>query len=170
MYAHSRRLLFPVLLVAALAGWAAEPLLAIYQSQAPAEDLVLGTWILNVAKSKFRPGPPPRSQTRIYESHRDGLKTRITTVYADGRSSSIEYVANYDGVEYPVTGAPDSDTIALKKIDANTAESIMWHAGKEMAIARRVISQDGKTMTITYRGMWDGDQANNVAVYERAQK
>ena len=171
MRAQVRLLLFPVMLGAAVAGWAAEPVLAAYQSQVTAaEDHVLGTWVLNLAKSKFRPGPPPKSQTRIYEAHRDGLKTTIKTVYADGRSSTIEYVANYDSVEYPVTGAPDSDAIALKKIDANTAESTLWHAGKEMANARRVISEDGKTMTITYRGMWDGDQSNNVVVYDRVQK
>jgi hypothetical protein len=168
MRAYLRLLLFPVMLGAAVAGWAAEPLLAAYQSQASAaEDRILGTWVLNLAKSKFRPGPPPKSQKRIYEAHRDGVKTTIITVYADGRSTSIEYAANYDGVEYPVTGAPDSDAIALKRIDANTAESTLGHGGKVMAIARRVVSEDGKTLTITYRGMWDGEQSNNVAVYDK---
>jgi hypothetical protein len=73
-------------------------------------------------------------------------------------------------VEYPVTGAPDSDAIALKRVDANTAEATLMHAGQTMATARRVISEDGKTMTITYRGLWDGKQANNVVVYDKVQQ
>ena len=27
---------------------------------------VLGTWVLNVAKSTFSPGPPPKSESRTY--------------------------------------------------------------------------------------------------------
>jgi hypothetical protein len=91
MLAHFGLLLFPVVLGAAVAGRTAEPLLAAYQSQAHAvEDRLLGTWVLNLAKSKFSPGPPPKSQRRTYEAHREGVKTTIATVYADGRSSSIE--------------------------------------------------------------------------------
>ena len=33
---------------------------------APAADPVIGTWQLNVAKSKFSPGPAPKSDARTY--------------------------------------------------------------------------------------------------------
>lgn len=168
MYAPSRLLLFSLILGAAVAIWAGDPLLLAHQAQEKAvQDPVLGTWVLNVAKSKYTPGPGPKSQRRTYEAHVEGVKATIQTVYADGRSASIQYVANYDGVEYPVTGSPDSDAIALKRIDLYTAEANLMHAGKVMAAVRRVISQDGKTMTITYEGMWEGQSARNVAVYEK---
>ena len=35
----------------------------------PVEDPLLGTWHLNVSRSTYKPGPPPKSQTRIYEVH-----------------------------------------------------------------------------------------------------
>jgi hypothetical protein len=161
MRAYSKRLLVPALLGAAVAAWTAQPL-----ARAD-EDLVLGTWTLNVAKSRWTPGPSPRSQTRIYEAHPDGLKATIKTVYADGHSTSVEYVAQYDSIEYPLTGSPDAEKIALKRIDAYTAEATLGHAGKVIGTARRVISRDGKTMTITYRGELEGRTVNNVSVYER---
>jgi hypothetical protein len=167
MHTALRLSLFSAILGVAVVGWAAVPMLVAYQSQEKVQDPVLGTWILNVAKSKYSPGPAPKSQRRIYEAHPQGVKATIETVYSDGHSATIQYIANYDGVEYPVTGAPDSDAIALKRVDSRRAESTLMHAGQTMATARRVISEDGKTMTITYEGMWDGKPSKNVAVYEK---
>lgn len=46
---------------------------------------VIGTWTLNVAKSKYEPGPPPMSVTRVFESWEiDGVKETSTIVRADG--------------------------------------------------------------------------------------
>ena len=137
MHAPLRLPLCSAILSAAVAVWA-DSLLFAYQSQ-PVRDPLLGTWVLNVAKSKFVPGPAPKSQRRTYEAHPQGVKATIQTVYADGRSASMQYTANYDGVEYPVTGSPDSDAIALKKINDLTAEATLMHAGKIMATVRRVV-------------------------------
>ena len=181
MYSHLRLSLFAAVLVAAIAAVAADPLRAAYPaSVSTGKDPVIGTWILNLAKSMYRPGPAPKSQTRTYEEQLGGaetspvviagVKTTIKTVYADGHSTAIQYSANYDSVEYPVTGSPDSDMIALKRTDAYTAAATLTHAGKEIGTARRVISEDGKTMTITYDGMWEGQSAHNVAVFDKQEK
>jgi hypothetical protein len=171
MCAPSRLLLFSGILGAAVMVWAVDSLLAAYQFPATAvEDPLLGTWVLNVAKSTFSPGPAPKSQRRTYEVHTKGVQAKIETVYADGQSTSIEYVADHDSVEYPVTGSPDSETIVLKKIDAYTAEATLTHAGNVMATFRRVISKDGKTMTITYKGTSQGGLGTNVAVYQKQDK
>ncbi len=171
MCVRSRRLLFPALLGAAVAVWAADPLLVADQARPTAdEDLILGTWHLNLAKSKYSPGPTPENQVRTYEAHRDGVKATIKTTYADGRSTIIQYIANYNRMEYPVTGSTDFDTIALTKVDAYTAEANMTHGGREVGLARRVISKDGRTMTITYRGTdSEGTRIDNVTVYEKEE-
>ena len=71
-------------------------------------------------------------------------------------------------VEYPVTGNPEADMIALKKVDAYTADAVLTHAGREFGTARRTISQDRKMMTITFQGRDSrGRTIKNVAVYER---
>jgi hypothetical protein len=40
---------------------------------AMAKDPVVGTWKLDVAKSKFTPGPALKSATRVYTESADGL-------------------------------------------------------------------------------------------------
>jgi len=141
------------------------------------KDPLLGTWSLNLAKSKYSPGPPPKSQTRTYQQELSGAETRplvsagvkttVKTVDSAGHTTSVEYISKYDGVEYPVAGSPNSDMITLKKIDAYRAEAIVTHAGKEIASAKRVISADGKTMTITYEGMWEGQSVHNLVVFDK---
>jgi hypothetical protein len=132
----------------------------------PSQDLLLGTWRLDLAKSTYVPGPPPRSETRTYARDGDGVKGTIRRQRADGRKEVIEYRADFDH-EYPVTRTEAYDTIRLKRIDARTAEVVLSHAGRVYGRARRVISEDGLTLTIAFR---QGDRetfTNNVAIYRK---
>jgi hypothetical protein len=148
-----RRLLV-LMLFGALCTWAA--------------DASVGTWKLNVAKSTFKPGPPPAAETRIYQAQPEGVKTTVKTTWADRKTTSVEYPANYDGKDYPVSGSRDIDAVALTRMDDFTSAATLKHAGKEIGVARRVVSPDGKTMTITYKGINSiGDKVDNVAVYDR---
>ena len=132
-----------------------------------AADPVLGIWNLNVAKSNYRPGPAPKSQTRIYEEHPEGIKVTIKTVHADGKSTSVEHPVNYDGKEHPVTGSSQTDAIALEKVDEYTSEATLKHAGKVIGTNRRSISRDGRTMTIDYEGTDQRGAVKNKAVYDK---
>jgi hypothetical protein len=61
-----------------------------------------------------------------------------------------------------------ADTIALKRVDANTVEGTAKLKGKVMTTTRYVISADGKTRTVTATGTTaDGKPAKNVIVYDR---
>jgi len=172
MHSRSKRLLFRLMGIAFLIC-AVESITASQslESANSAKDLVLGTWTLNVAKSTYRPGPPPKSQVRTYEPHADGIHAVIKTVEADGRSTTIEYTAKYDGVDYPITGNPDWDVITLKRVNAYAAEAALSHGGSEIGHARRVISQDGKTMTITFHAQVEGRPVvDNVYVFDKQEK
>jgi ribonuclease HII len=48
------------------------------------KDAHIGTWKLNVAKSKFNPGPGYKSETRTYEATADGYKFQGGRVNPDG--------------------------------------------------------------------------------------
>ena len=52
-------------------------------------DAHMGTWKLNVAKSKFAPGPPIKSETRTYEPTGDGYKFSGERVDADGSTRDL---------------------------------------------------------------------------------
>lgn len=136
-------------------------------SAVPAENNVLGTWTLVVDKSRYNPGPPPISQTRVYEAQPKGVKTTIQTVLADGETTTVSYTANYDSVEYRVTGSTTADGIKLTQVDPNTAEAKLLHAGRVVGTAQRVVSPDGQSMTITLRDARGSVQ--NVAYYVKRQ-
>jgi hypothetical protein len=172
MHARLRQLLFAVVVGATIGCFFADSPLVAYQSPATSEDdLVLGTWILDVGKSSYDPGPAPRSQTRTYERVPEGIQATIVTVDAKGQSLTARYTAKYDSLEYPLTGSANIDAIALKRVNAYTAEATLTHARKLIGTARRVISNDGKTMTITFRGTDENGRAtNNVAVYEKKER
>ena len=70
----------------------------------------------------------------------------------DGAPINSNYTAKYDGKEVPVTGAP-WDTISIKQINANTFTSeTKKTGGKYHSKGKTVISNDGKTMTLTSKG------------------
>jgi len=131
-------------------------------------DPIIGTWKLNLAKSKYNPGPPPKSQTLTYEAVGQGVKVTNKIMGAEGKPIDIQFTANYDGKDYPVTGNPDWDTIAFKRIDAYKVEVTRKKAGKVVSTNTRVVSNDGKTMTITEKGVnAKGENFSNTLVFEK---
>ena len=136
-------------------------------SVAQSSDPLLGTWKLNVAKSKFDPGPAPKAATVKYEAADQGLKVTVDTDGAAG-PAHWGYTANFDGKDYPVAGNPDGDVVALKRITATTTEAAFKKSGKAMSSNTRVVSADGKTLTITQKGTnAQGQAVNNVQVFEK---
>ena len=90
----------------------------------------LGTWKLNVAKSKYSPGPAPKSGNITFEASGDAVKRTGEQIAADGKKSSLSYTAKMDGKFYPVTGSDLYDEISIKKIDDHNTEAAMKRAGK----------------------------------------
>lgn len=140
------------------------------QPRKAARDLVLGTWILDVDASSYSPGPAPKSQKRVYEAALEGIKTTITGIDAGGHEWSAEYVADYDSLEYPISGTRARvSAIALKRINTHTAEATLKHAHTVIGTARRTIAEDGRTMTITYKGKGLEDEDVRItAFFKRA--
>jgi len=138
------------------------------QSTSPKEpDQLVGAWRLDVARSRYRPGPAPTSETRTYVRDGENVLGVIRRAFPDGRRQRIEYTANYDR-EYPVIGTEDYDHVVLKRIDRYTSEAVLSHAGRVFGTARRVIAADGKSMTITFRRDSEtGVSVLNVAYYDK---
>src|SRR5260370_24620550 len=114
-----------------------------------AADPALGTWKLNGAKSKYSPGPAPKSATITYEETADGIKRTGENVDAEGKTTSFTYTAKYDGKEYPVSGSDDFDTIVLKRINDNTTEATLTKSSKVLSPARPLFSHAPTTLTST---------------------
>lgn len=131
-------------------------------------DPAIGTWKLNTAKSKYDPGPMPKSNMITITAAASGLHVVAKGEDAAGKPTGIDYTATSDGKDSPVKGAPAYDTTSLKRVDANTTEQTRKKEGKTVQTATRKISADGKTMTVTTRGKDEtGRTLNTVAVYDK---
>jgi len=135
---------------------------------AQASDPRIGTWKLNVAKSKYNPGPAPQSLTVNVEPSGKGEKVTTEFVNADGTRTTTEYTANFDGKDYPLTGSQIADTVSLKRSNARTTVRTDKKGGTVAQTLKRVVSKDGKTMTVTTKGTnAQGQAVNNVALFEK---
>jgi hypothetical protein len=137
-------------------------------SIAQAADNHVGTWKINVDKSKWSPGPAPKEGTLTIESQPDGLKFTIHGTDAEGKAVHMEFSPKYDGKDYPATGMANADTISMKKIDDYTIETVGKKQGKPMVTTTSVVSKDGKTRTTTQKGTnAKGQDVNNTIVYDK---
>ena len=135
---------------------------------AQATDPMVGTWKLNVAKSKYSPGPAPKSQTLVISGTDQARKLVVDATPATGAAQHWE-VSGASGVDLPVTGNnPNADMYVFKRINATTLEAQYKKGGKPTLKQTAVVAGDGKTLTVTASGMdATGKAVNNVAVYER---
>ena len=132
-----------------------------------AEEGLIGTWKLNLAKSKLV-GPVPKSRTMKIEQAGSGIKVTVDEMDAQGKPDSRAYTASFDGKEVRNPIPPDRDTISWKRVDARTWETTSKQAGKITATSKRVLSPDGKvfTLTTTSRNA-QGQPVVAVMVYEK---
>ena len=135
---------------------------------ADSPDPVIGTWTLNLAKSKFTPGPAPQSGTRTYAMSGDSVSLTYSMVGADGKTVSGASTFKYDGKDYPITGSPDYDGLALKRVNGSTINSTMKMAGKVVGSTVRSVSGHGKVLTLTskYKNA-AGKRVATTAVYDK---
>lgn len=107
-------------------------------------DRLSGTWVLNVAQSRF-PAAPPRSQTTILEAVDGGLHEKVERVNADGTTTRWELTAQYDGRDYPVTGDPSRDTVALSRDAQGVVSLVNKKAGAIVSRMKIMVAPDGRT-------------------------
>jgi hypothetical protein len=158
MNSYATRLLLAVVLVFGMTGLAA----------ADSQEAVVGSWTLDLAKSRFSPGPAPKSQTRTYAATADGLDMTVTGVGADGKAVSQHSTFKYDGKDYAISGSPDYDSLTLKRVDDWTIESVQKLKGKPVGKTTRTVSKDGKALTLSSKGTSaTGVPYDNVMVFDR---
>ena len=155
MKARVRFLSFAVLFAAAVAVCVA------------ADDVTMGTWKLDEAKSKIGAGAS-KNTTVVYEAAGDSVKVIVDGVGADGKPSHNEWTGKFDGKDYPLTGDPTADTRSYKQIDPRTLELTNKKGGKVVVSGKITVSADGKTRTVSTKGVdANGKKVAATAVYNK---
>jgi hypothetical protein len=130
----------------------------------------IGTWKLNVEKSKYNPGPAPKSLMRTLEAQGENVKYSFEGVSAEGTGVAYSFTVAFDGKESPITGSMPggADAISIKRIDASTFEATLTKAGKVIGTAKSEISNNGKVTTVTAQGTnAEGQTTTSSAVYDK---
>lgn len=127
-----------------------------------------GTWKLNTAKSKYTGMPMPKEMTLTYTPEGEGWRSEGKGTSGDGQPVSSSFTYMKDNEEAKMMGSPLGDTIMIKNGNSDSSSATFKRDGKVVGNAKRMISSDGKTMTITANTMLaDGKKVSYTAVYEK---
>ena len=135
-----------------------------------AADVAVGTWTLNVAKSKFTAGMEIKENTVTVAEQGANLVISVKGTSGAGKPTSAKYSFQTKGGAVTYTeGAPaNGATVAIKRVNANSLDSTSTLNGKEVGSSHTVVSADGKTLTRVSKGMnAQGKAFENTEVYER---
>ncbi len=148
----------PVIIVAELSC------LTLFVATAGADQLA-GTQIAE--KSKYSPGPPPKSLTVVVESDENNYQIDATGTVTESRSRSST-VRNLTERTISATGIANADTALVKRIDAITVETMQKKDGKVVMTVTTKVSKDGNTWTSTWCGKnAEGKDVHNVVVFDK---
>lgn len=126
----------------------------------------VGTWRLDLAKSHYDPGPPPKSQTRTWDS---SGKVTVEGIDAMGKPRTYGYTIRTDGKEYPAIGATNgADSVASKPVSANALQATFKRGGTPFEVADFSVTENGKLLTIVSHGTnASGQPFKNVQVWDK---
>jgi len=133
------------------------------------DNPIMGTWTLNLSKSKYVSEPPPRSRTLKFEPiGSNGLKLINDAVLANGEKTHVEEEFLQDGKEHPLHGSANADTHVNVQFDAYTSQTINRKDGKAVQALKRIVSQDGRMLTIIVsRTNANGQPVDDVRVFDK---
>ena len=115
---------------------------------AAADDMNMGTWKLNEAKSKIAAGSG-KNNTVVYAMDGDKVKVTVDGVDGKGNATHSEWSGKYDGKDYPVSGDPDNDMRSYRRVNDHTVAITQKKEGKTTSMIRVVVAPDGKSRSVT---------------------
>lgn len=132
-------------------------------------DPRIGTWKLNVAKSKFAPAASRKSETRTYQMSDGAVMVHVETILSDGSKQELSFDGTPNGQDHPYNSTPAyfADTVSVRR-DGNGFIGESKKDGKLLFTTTDSFSADGKVLTLTTKGMnAKGQPVNSVRVYEK---
>jgi surface antigen len=133
-----------------------------------AADSFVGVWKLNLAKSDYKVGAPPKEQIVTMTEEDGNLHVRVNAVQADGTKTVVNYTVPLEGGLGRMDPSPAYDGITGKHIGPNEREISRLKDGKPVFTARSTVAPDGKTMIGHSKGVSPlGQPVENTLFYEK---
>jgi len=119
-------------------------LLGVAPLNAQQANPLIGTWKINMAKSKFsRDNAPPSNSVNVFTAFG---KNGISNVRQG--SNKANYSLNFDGKDYPYTGVSDRDAVSGREVNPRLFRLVFKGKGEANQINYLSVSDDGTTLTI----------------------
>ncbi len=125
-------------------------------------DPRLGTWKLNVARSKFSPAwlaamkvVPPKEETLVLrETGADELELAISGTQTDGKPIAVKSISPRQGGTAKILEGifPEGFTIVSTVVDPHNYYATYMLNGKQVFVGQSVISKNGRAMKVTTKG------------------
>src|SRR5436853_798176 len=130
-----------------------------------ANNPTLGTWKLNESKSQFGDGAG-KTTLVVWEKVHGQNKCTVEGINADGKKVHTVWTGKLDGKDYPITGDAQSDTRSFMLNGEHKIDMVSKKDGKTVGDGTIVVSEDGKTRTVT-NTMTNatGDQVTDPVAY-----
>jgi hypothetical protein len=126
-----------------------------------------GKWKVNLTKSTYDPGPSPVSETYAYADVPGGQICTRVWIGRDGKHVTERIALIADGKWYPVSGLRHADEICTRQISDHVVVCLFKRKGDVVLTSTRVVSDDGKAITITLDGTGVDGRIHNVRILER---
>jgi hypothetical protein len=131
-------------------------------------DPFVGTWQLNLAKSEYNIGRPPKAITLNVQGEGQNRKATLAGFDATGNPFTWVIMFIHDSQPRPVTGAPRFDSTVYMPIDDHTVRWTITKGGQFVQTGTDTVSHDGKTFTITAAGFdVNGRPTGDISVYDK---
>jgi hypothetical protein len=127
-------------------------------------DPRVGTWKMNLTKSKFSPGPGPKELMLVYTAEPSGrMSLSLKGIDPEGKPINANQNIIMDEKDHPTTDNPNWDATSWKHVDARTYEVTRKKSGKVVQTGTNTVSADGKTLTLTQKGVSPAGTPNSTA-------
>jgi hypothetical protein len=132
-------------------------------------DPRIGTWKLDIEKSKFAPAAARTGETRTYKLSGGAVMAHVEGTSSNGSKDKYSYDATPDGKDHPyITGNPGGADALSGKRKGNGFTFDNKKGGKVLYTVTATFSPDGRVMTLTTKGMnAAGQSINSVRVYDK---
>jgi len=144
-----------------------------------AADPIIGTWKLNIAKSKSRAGGDlaVKERTDVYrEIEGNQIEWTRTETRVDGSSNSSRLIWPQQGGivtmllpgKEPVTKTPEGDSIVETFVETGIWYVTRMRDGKQKSVYQKNVSSDGKTLNVIVKGYDEqGKPYESLTVYDK---
>jgi len=134
-------------------------------AQANAADPLIGDWIMDRAKSTF-PGNAPEWRNMKFEKTPKGITHTVNSMVGEVVQKLV-YTFQVDGKDYPADVQMAVNTVAFKKVDANTYERTGKYQGMVTETVKYTLSNGGKTLTSEQVLLTNPDVVNSTQVFNK---